>query len=396
MRAGVAASLVLLGMASGAAWATPGVTPPPPAFRAGEPDPGAPAAQSPLDGLLRDLNDDAFAVRERASALIAGDLSVPLDEIARALARPDLSPEQSARLAAAGEARFVNAPHAALGTSFQASFGTSPQVVIGRPQPGWDAARVLQPGDVIRAADGVVIDDFEQFRAILTAHDPGEAMALNILRGGRSIEVRVTLGRYDDLRDPLPLDEDLLRGAWAHRVARVWKRAGLSPEQPAIDPRIDARTWRQLSRATERGERSMAGQAVAGSPEAAARAGPRLVAGGTARATRAWAIGPDGGRQGSFGGGGRGWNAGNRRGEPDLRDPIGPFRAQLEARRAQRVRELNEALAVQERLREALRQAATDEERAAARASLIQADLLVQQVRLLLAAEDRQLEMLPR
>ncbi len=56
----------------------------------------------------------------------------------------------------------------------------------------------IQPGDVIRAVDGLPIDDSSDLPPVIGAMTPGSIAKLTILRGGRTIELNVTLSRLDE------------------------------------------------------------------------------------------------------------------------------------------------------------------------------------------------------
>ena len=61
--------------------------------------------------------------------------------------------------------------------------------------PGSPAAKAgLQDGDVIVAVDGQPVDDDHDLGTRILPHVPGDVVSLSIVRAGRSVEVRVTLG----------------------------------------------------------------------------------------------------------------------------------------------------------------------------------------------------------
>jgi S1-C subfamily serine protease len=67
-------------------------------------------------------------------------------------------------------------------------------VVVG-VAPGSPAAEAgLQPGDVITAIDGDSIEAESDLPAALSSHKPGDEVTLTVERGGKQLEVNVTLG----------------------------------------------------------------------------------------------------------------------------------------------------------------------------------------------------------
>ena len=71
------------------------------------------------------------------------------------------------------------------------------QTASGAPGvfPNSPAARAgLQDGDVIVAVDGQAVDDNHDLGTRILPHVPGDVVALSIVRSGRTMEIRVTLG----------------------------------------------------------------------------------------------------------------------------------------------------------------------------------------------------------
>ncbi|MFZ5638419.1 MAG: DegQ family serine endoprotease [Pseudomonadota bacterium] len=56
----------------------------------------------------------------------------------------------------------------------------------------------IEPGDVIRAVDGIAIDDSSDLPPVVGAMAPGSTAKLTILRGGKTLERNVTLSRLDE------------------------------------------------------------------------------------------------------------------------------------------------------------------------------------------------------
>ncbi|MDQ6673528.1 MAG: PDZ domain-containing protein, partial [Chloroflexota bacterium] len=69
-------------------------------------------------------------------------------------------------------------------------------IVVGGVMPGSPAARAgLQPRDVITAADGQQFSDESSLAQILSQRQPGDTIALTVIRAGQQLSVQVTLGQ---------------------------------------------------------------------------------------------------------------------------------------------------------------------------------------------------------
>ncbi|HYE01642.1 MAG TPA: hypothetical protein VD963_00255, partial [Phycisphaerales bacterium] len=151
------------------------------------------------------------------------------------------------------------------------------------------SARVLEPGDLIVAAEGVELrgpNCWVRFKALINSCEPGERIELTVRRGAAPrFRAQVTLGSYRELLRQGPGAADLnprdLARAWKARQARLGLRPGPAP----LDPGVDAAQWL-------RGEL----EAAQGASTAMARRGDRGVyrravyAGGE---PRAWPEDPD-------------------------------------------------------------------------------------------------------
>lgn len=88
---------------------------------------------------------------------------------------------------------------------FSPSLGNTPGAFFTSVQPGSPAARAgLQPldfdadgnrtaGDLVTAVNGQAIANFSDFQFAVRRYQPGETVTLSVLRGGRKIEVKLTL-----------------------------------------------------------------------------------------------------------------------------------------------------------------------------------------------------------
>jgi hypothetical protein len=205
-----------------------------------------------LEKQVKDLDSNDFAARDRASCEIAGNEHLTLKAIERRLAdttRP-LTPEQKLRLSEAGLKMFCNSQRGAMGVSFSLTDGAVDGVKVGGAVDGFDAKRVLKPGDVIREMDGVSLTFGDQMRsrsmvvALIISHDPGEEVTLDLMRNGEPVVVRMKLGNYKDLRNANELDPTRMRLAWDMRCQRG---VTASAEQEPAEAGISEERWNQIS-----------------------------------------------------------------------------------------------------------------------------------------------------
>jgi len=190
--------------------------------------PGAESLRERFTRLIGHLNDPSWETRDRAFRELL-DLSwVDLAAIEPRLTDPGLPPETRLRLELLAYEMFRASPRAGMGVGFG---GPTPEgVEVGRTVPGFDAARVLEPGDVIIQANGHTIREVLDLQAAIVATDPGQMMNLIVLRGGQGkpVGVECRMGDYRELNNPNPIDERILRAAWSIR------RRAILPEPQGV------------------------------------------------------------------------------------------------------------------------------------------------------------------
>jgi serine protease Do len=77
--------------------------------------------------------------------------------------------------------------------------------LVNEVRPGSPAEKAgIEPGDVIRAVDGVQINDFSDLPPAIGSRAPGTSVTLSILRAGKPIERKVILARLDEGDGPAP------------------------------------------------------------------------------------------------------------------------------------------------------------------------------------------------
>ena len=209
-----------------------------PPVRAALADPAAivaDEAKPDTAALLADLDADDLAVREAATRRLSTDPALAMIDIEALLARPDLSPEQAARLLSAARDRFLRSPRAALGVQFEN--GVTGPVIIAKTFERFPAAGILKPGDEILAVEGQpVVNGWQNFRPLIISREPGESLKLRLRRAGEVIELAAPLGRYSDLPPQRALALDDLARAWETRSQAYAASISLPPVAVSPEP----------------------------------------------------------------------------------------------------------------------------------------------------------------
>jgi hypothetical protein len=172
-----------------------------------------------VQALVADLASPEASRRIEATARLVEQREFRLRDIEKLLESRDLHPEQRQRLLNIAMARFYSEPRAGLGfeTDGQAQErGVGVRNVVA----GFPAAGVLQAGDRIMAVNGVQLPNFAAIRPIIVSHDPGDVLALSVIRGGETLNLRVPLGSFNQLRNSM-LDQSVLASAWELRSRRL-------------------------------------------------------------------------------------------------------------------------------------------------------------------------------
>lgn len=189
------------------------------------------------------FDDPSLDSRDRAmfELIAAGVTPEQFGEHARA---PGLSAEAAERLAYAARQWFSGTERAAMGVSFGFVRDDARTAAITDTIRGFDAARVLQAGDVVSAVNGEPVT-YQQLRAQIVSHDPGQQCTLSVVRAGRPLSVTVTFGRWSDLNSGRGgfVDETIFTRAFAIRL----QRAGWPVPEPII-AMLDAPGWAQAAR----------------------------------------------------------------------------------------------------------------------------------------------------
>ncbi|MCC6428750.1 MAG: PDZ domain-containing protein [Phycisphaerales bacterium] len=225
------------------------------AASAGEP-PAADVSFS-IDQLISSLSSPDFDRRCGAEDALRRRTDATMHLIEERLRDDSLDPEQRARLDALARAKFGDEPRAALGIQYgERRIGNrrfdSP--VIGLTLEGFDADRVLQPGDAIISFDGSKVKDQQSLRCHILSYDPGEIARLQVERDDVLIDVEVLMGSQEQLRRnddrrfqdqrfgaiTQDITDSNLDDAWAVRTERM----GIAREPgPVLDGELSGAAW---------------------------------------------------------------------------------------------------------------------------------------------------------
>ncbi len=193
--------------------------------------PGAFEAIAPLD-------DPIFEVRRQSEQrLIEGGWGT-LDQLHAMLASGRLSPEQHVRVRRIAIARFVSTPRAGMGVQF--NLGAPGEARIEQLVEGFPAGEVIRPGDQIVEAAGVEVGNSAQLGALILSHDPGDVMAVRVIREEEPYELDVPLGSFGDLRQNTP-NPRTLASAYHARARR--DHAPARPNSGALGSGLTLDDW---------------------------------------------------------------------------------------------------------------------------------------------------------
>lgn len=192
-----------------------------------------------LDELVADLSSPDFDTRQVATDRLMTDTEITFADLEAVLKTRPLPIEAHARLMLAARERFRQTPRGAMGVGFNLG-SLRNRIVIDRTYAPFPCHQILEPGDVIVAADGIRLHGpmaQPTIQGLIVARDPGSVMKLVVRRGAEKLELDVPLGRFADLENS-NLDPDRLVRAW-----RTRSRDYLSPQEEAIQTPLHVAAW---------------------------------------------------------------------------------------------------------------------------------------------------------
>ncbi len=240
----------------------------------------SPADAQPSDALIaliRDLDADEFETRESATNKIATDESISTESLEALAGQGELSPEAHSRVLDALRRRFASEPRPALGISMQQPPTTSEGVAIAGLTPGFPSADVLKPDDVIVNIGGVSLENApantELLRDVVRSYIQTEEIPMIVRRGEERLNLRVPLGRYEDLKQGNFVAPDELNRSWDIRMRR--RGLAAADETNVIEVAVPRDSWRTQRRGAY--DTGTEGGLVAGGQASAGRDQPFLL-----------------------------------------------------------------------------------------------------------------------
>ncbi|MEO1583850.1 MAG: PDZ domain-containing protein [Planctomycetota bacterium] len=219
------------------------------------------SAERSIDELVASLDSPSFVDRELAMRALQAGEGIALESIEAALIAGDLSVEQRRRLMQAARRRFWTSPRAAMGIVL--GDVTDLGLQIQGTTAGFDAAEMLEAGDIIASIDGVAIRSLGDLQVAIVANAPGEVVPVVYLRDGAREESDIRLGSWGALGsgDARPRVE-VMELAWAYRsraygplvTAQPVPSLGVPPRGEASDLPAGARRGVRRDRPVAGGE----------------------------------------------------------------------------------------------------------------------------------------------
>lgn len=246
-----------------------------------KPTPRALTARPWFDSIIADFNATELTTRDAASDELKSDPRASLEIIAQQLSAPaNLTAEQRQRLEDAAWSLFIARPRGAMGVQFSLARlpGDSTKGVrIEGTVGGFDASRVLNPGDIVLSINGREVATQPELKQEIISHDAGALVPLRIDRAGQVLDVSVRLGNYELLSTGVSLTEADLRGALRSRIERIARESGIpraaAQQQDPIPTAPNAAQWRTAK--TERDRRETVKRMMAAQVAIAEQRNPR-------------------------------------------------------------------------------------------------------------------------
>ena len=137
-------------------------------------------------GPLFDIGGRLIAIHSRIGNDVDENLHVPIDEFGQAWGRMQKGESWG----------YLDGFRPVLGLSGESEPGSAKVSVVRPGSPADEAG--FQPGDVVEQFGDVPITNFASLKRAVSDTMPGERLSVWILRNGRSMRLRVEIGRADD------------------------------------------------------------------------------------------------------------------------------------------------------------------------------------------------------
>ncbi|HUO10784.1 MAG TPA: trypsin-like peptidase domain-containing protein [Phycisphaerae bacterium] len=152
-------------------------------------------------GPVFDLDGRLIGINSRIGATTTTNIHVPIDTFEETWDRLAKGEEWGgatgflARHGFGGDGESIPADGAALGIRGNDVEGGGPGTIVTRVKSGTAAEKAgLHVGDIVLAIDGRKINGVDALVDKVNEHSPGDVVTLTVLRGGKSLELKATLG----------------------------------------------------------------------------------------------------------------------------------------------------------------------------------------------------------
>ena len=213
-------------------------------IKASKAEVAAESKQESVADLIAKLDDPSITVRQDSEKQLMS-VAMTQAQLEEAIQNPKASPEQRLRLDRLGPSVLYRTPRAAVGIRFSMK-----QLEVGQLIEGFDAQRVLQVGDEIVSVAGHAMNSHNDLRPAIVMHSPGAEVTMRVIRQGRPLTLRLTLGDFDALpavgwRDNVTFED--CRRAWELRSSDLREeRHRTSKTGAVLDIGVDAAAWERL------------------------------------------------------------------------------------------------------------------------------------------------------
>lgn len=139
--------------------------------------------------IVKQLDSQSFAQRELATQRLISN-NIDRRQTCKLLSNNDLSLEQRHRLVNYLQYDLRTTPHAAIGVRINLRRArANEEVIVEALIENLPAIEVLEPGDQVISLDGIPVNNFDQFRQLISSRKPGDNVAVRVKRSFRQDEI---------------------------------------------------------------------------------------------------------------------------------------------------------------------------------------------------------------